>query len=134
MPRETSTARTGPARPTDPPETPTGASAPGSVVRASSIMGALATSHGKLRAHLSVAFEELEQDTLAQSPQSLSARRNQVSRCMRQAENLEQWLQAVMDGAAGFCARAALFAVEGKHLVCRATKGLNRIGEAIPMD
>lgn len=64
---------------------------------------------------------------------SASIRLNQISRCMRHAENLDQWLQAVMDGTIGFCARAALFAVEGNLLLCRATRGLDRIGEAVPM-
>ena len=59
---------------------------------------------------------------------------NQISRCMRQAENLDQWLRAVIEGTTGFCARAALFAVEGKLLVCRATRGLNRVREAIPIE
>jgi len=53
---------------------------------------------------------------------------------MRRAENLEQWLSAVMDGTNGFCARAALFAVEGKSLVCRAVRGLERIPEAVPLE
>ena len=81
---------------------------------------------------------KLLNDTIADSrtpaEKPLSARLNQISRCMRQAENIDQWLQAVMDGSNGFCARAALFAVDGKLLVCRATRGLPQVAAAVPMD
>ncbi len=96
----------------------------------------LAESQNALREHLSAVFAELEKQVVSQPPavKSLSVRLNQVSRCMRQAENFDQWLQAVIDGTNGFCARAALFAVEGKSLVCRATRGLPHVTETVPME
>ena len=87
---------------------------------------ALAESHDAMR-------EQLAAVAVA-AAKSASHRLNQISRCMRQAANLEQWLDALMDGTAGFCARAALFAVEGKLLVCRATRGLPRIEGSVPME
>jgi hypothetical protein len=96
----------------------------------------LSDSQNALREHVSAVFGELEKQLASLLPveKPLSVRLNQISRCMRQAENIDQWLQAVIDGAAGFCARAALFAVDGKLLNCRATRGVPLIAEPVPME
>ena len=101
-----------------------------------SLNESLTESQNALRAHVAAIFVDLEKQLLSLAPaeKPLSVRLNHICRCMRQAENLDQWLQAVVDGTNGFCARVALFAVEGKVVVCRATRGLPRISEAVPID
>ena len=49
---------------------------------------------------------------------------HQAERCLRQAENGEQWIQGLTDAAAEFAPRVAFFAVEGTRIRCRAVRGI----------
>lgn len=55
----------------------------------------------------------------------LSEQLGQAVRRLRQFESEEQWGQVLLDATKGFCARAALFVVNGPSLELRATRGID---------
>ena len=54
----------------------------------------------------------------------LTAALNQTARRLEQAENREVWIRTLLEATDGFCARAALFAINGKNLRCEGGKGV----------
>ena len=61
-------------------------------------------------------------------------RLNQTARRMKHAENREVWIQALLERAADFCGRAALFAVKGHTLRYEAGLGMNEDSVAASVD
>src|SRR5579883_2929044 len=72
----------------------------------------------------SVPVGTLEQ-ALADARRALADRLNQSVRRLRRFENEAQWGRALVDAAAPFCDRAALFAVNGPRLELRAGRNLS---------
>jgi hypothetical protein len=81
-------------------------------------------------------FREIEAQALKQwklaREQAWSAGRRSITeefsrtaRCLSNAENQEQWMDALMDEARRFAQRVALFAAEGDSLVFRAQRGFD---------
>jgi hypothetical protein len=54
----------------------------------------------------------------------LTAQLNQTARRLEQAENREVWIRTLLEATDGFCARAALFALNGKTLSYEGGKGI----------
>jgi hypothetical protein len=50
---------------------------------------------------------------------------NQVVRRLARYDTEADWYNALLDGAARFASEAALFAIEGETLICRAIRGFN---------
>jgi hypothetical protein len=66
----------------------------------------------------------------------ITERLNQTARRMKQAENREVWIQALLERASDFCGRAALFAIKGKSAQYEGGLGIDN-GETIgefPLD
>src|SRR6185369_17785703 len=66
--------------------------------------------------------ESLMARTAAQ--RELTAQLNQTARRLEQAENREVWIRTLLEATDGFCARAALFAVNGKILSYEGGRGI----------
>jgi hypothetical protein len=90
-------------------------------------------------------FREIEAQALEQwklaREQAWSAGRRSITeefsrtaRCLSNAENQEQWTNALMDEARRFAQRVALFAAEGDSLVFRAQRGFDSApAEPVPL-
>ncbi len=61
----------------------------------------------------------------------LTAQLNQTARRLEQAENREVWIRTLLEATDGFCARAALFAINGKNLRYEGGKGIGDDGSVL---
>jgi hypothetical protein len=64
----------------------------------------------------------------------LTGQLNQTARRLEQAENREVWIRTLLEATDGFCARAALFALNGKILSCEGGKGIGADGIVLEAD
>jgi hypothetical protein len=69
----------------------------------------------------------------ASARRDLSEQLGQAVRRLRQFESEEQWGQVLLDATRGFCARAALFVVNGPALELRAARGIETPGTALKL-
>jgi hypothetical protein len=69
----------------------------------------------------------------ASGRRDLSEQLGQAVRRLRQFESEQQWGQVLLDATRGFCARAALFVVNGPALELRAARGIETSGVALKL-
>jgi hypothetical protein len=61
----------------------------------------------------------------------LTGQLNQTARRLEQAESREVWIRTLLEATDGFCARAALFAINGKNLRYEGGKGIGDDGSVL---
>jgi hypothetical protein len=71
-----------------------------------------------------LAFEERVRAHHQRTRRELFDRLSQTARRLRQVENEEQWSRALVEGTAGLCGRAILFAVSGRMLEFQAARNV----------
>jgi hypothetical protein len=70
----------------------------------------------------------------ASGRKSVTEEFSRTARCLRQAGNFEQWLDALMDEARRFAERVALVSLEGELLVMKAQRGFASGAKAVRLN